>query len=59
MNKNDLEQLIRVYNTLTEISTKGEDTILMANCLQAFRATLNKLQTEQAKEQVQSDNKEE
>lgn len=46
MKKYQLEQLIRIYNTLTTISTKGEDTIAMADCLTAFRPLLLELQQE-------------
>ena len=40
MTKFQLEQLVRIYNTLTTISTKGEDTLAMADCLSAFRPLL-------------------
>ena len=30
-------QLQRIYNTLGLISTKGEDTLLMADCLRAMQ----------------------
>ena len=39
MKQQHLDLLSRIYNTLCLISTKGEDTILMASCLQ----TLNEL----------------
>ena len=39
-----IEQLIRIYNTLFEISTKGEDTLVMADCLRAFKDIISKLQ---------------
>jgi hypothetical protein len=32
-----MDQLIKIYNTLTTISTKGEDTLTMADCLRALR----------------------
>lgn len=50
MTKYQLEQLIRIYNTLTTISTKGEDTITMADCLNAFRPLLLELQQEMKKD---------
>ena len=31
-----LEQFIRIYNTLFQISTKGEETLIMADCLRAL-----------------------
>lgn len=46
MQKYQLEQLIRIYNTLTTISTKGEDTLTMADCLTTFRPLLLELQQE-------------
>ena len=51
MSQNQLEQLIRIYNTLTTISTKGEDTIVMAECLSTLRPLLIQLQ-EQQKQQI-------
>lgn len=36
MTQQHLNLLSRIYNTLCLISTKGEDTVLMANCLQAL-----------------------
>lgn len=41
---NHLEQLIKIYNTLTLISTRGEDTIVMGQCLSAMRNTLTEMQ---------------
>lgn len=35
-----LEQLIRIYNTLMTIATKGEDTIVMGQCLGAMKEVL-------------------
>lgn len=37
MNYNDLETLTNIYNTLLLISTRGEDTVIMGNCLTALR----------------------
>ena len=34
----------RIYNTLTTVSTKGEDTIIMADCLRAFKHSIEELQ---------------
>ena len=34
--KEQLEQLTRIYNTMLEITTKGEDTLVMADCLRAL-----------------------
>lgn len=38
------EILMKVYNTLFLISTKGEETVLMAQCLMALKDVLSKLQ---------------
>lgn len=35
-----LEQLTRIYNTMLEISTKGESTLIMADCLRALEQTV-------------------
>ena len=34
--REQLEQLTRIYNTMLEIRTKGEDTLVMADCLRAL-----------------------
>ena len=34
--KEQVEQLTRIYNTMLEIRTKGEDTLIMADCLRAL-----------------------
>lgn len=39
-----LEQLIKIYNTLGLVSTKGEDTIMMGQCLSTFRTVLMEMQ---------------
>lgn len=38
MNYNKLESLTRIYNTLLLVNTHGEDTLVMADCLNAMRA---------------------
>lgn len=43
-----LETLSRIYNTLLLINTKGEDTLVMADCLKALR---NFILTNQSKEE--------
>ena len=44
MEKNIIEQLVKIYNTLLLVSTKGEDTIIMGQCLGAFHQILTQLQ---------------
>ena len=41
-----LEALSRIYNTLLLINTKGEDTLVMADCLNAMRAFVTNEQKE-------------
>lgn len=43
-----LEILAKVYNTLLLVSTKGEDTIIMGQCLSTMHDTLMKIQQELA-----------
>ena len=37
MTQEQLAQLERIYNTLKLVSTKGEDTLIMADCLRAIQ----------------------
>lgn len=37
MTYNDLELLTRIYNTLLLVNTKGEDTMIMGECLRALQ----------------------
>lgn len=39
-----IDQLIKVYNTLFGVNTRGEDTIIMGQCLTAMRDSLVELQ---------------
>lgn len=41
-----LEILSRIYNTLLLINTKGEDTLIMADCLNAMRNFISNEQRE-------------
>lgn len=41
--REQLEQLSRIYNTMLEISTKGEDTLVMASCLQALQQVITQI----------------
>ena len=43
ISKEQVEQLSRIYNTLLEISTKGEDTLVMADCLRALEQVVNQV----------------
>ena len=37
MTQEQFAQLQRIYNTLMTITTKGEDTLVMADCLRALQ----------------------
>ena len=41
MNYEKLEQLFRIYNTLLLINTKGEDTMVMGDCLKAMKSFIS------------------
>lgn len=41
--REQLEQLARIYNTLLNISTKGEDTLVMADCLRALEQVVKQI----------------
>ena len=36
-----LEQLFRIYNTLLLVNTKGEDTMIMGDCLKAIKSFIS------------------
>lgn len=38
MNQEQINQLSKIYNTLCLIETKGENTIIMGNCLAALQS---------------------
>lgn len=37
-------QLVKIYNTLLLVSTKGEDTIIMGQCLTSLNDLLKQIQ---------------
>lgn len=43
--REQLEQLARIYNTLLNISTRGEDTLVMADCLRALEQVIKQIDT--------------
>lgn len=49
-----LDQLIRVYNTLLTVSTKGEDTVIMGQCLSVMRESLSAIQQSLSEEKVEA-----
>lgn len=49
---NHVEQLTRIYNTLLLINTKGDDTLVMADCIRAFKQEIEQM-TQEANAQVE------
>lgn len=47
MNENQLNQMIRIFNTLTLITTSGENTIIMGQCLSALKDLIADMQKEE------------
>lgn len=45
-----MEQLVRIYNTLSLISTRGEDTVLMAQSLLSLKDFIEKNKEENTQE---------
>lgn len=43
MTQEQITQFVRIYNTLCTISTKGEDTLVMGECLRAMQALAQEL----------------
>ena len=46
MNIQDYNILMAIFNNLNEISTRGQDTIIMGKCLEALGGLLRDKQTE-------------
>lgn len=44
------EQLIRILNTLMLVETKGENTLIMADCIRALQQLAQELQQKQKEE---------
>lgn len=44
MNKEQLTQLIRILNAIMTIETKGENTLIMAECIQALQHLAHEVQ---------------
>lgn len=40
MDKETREKLILIYNTLLGVSTRGEDTIIMSDCIKSLRSVI-------------------
>ena len=46
MTEKQLNQLTKIFNTLKLVMTNGEDTIVMAQCLSAFKEFLVEAQSQ-------------
>ena len=44
MTQEQVNQVIRIYNTLCTVATKGEDTIIMGDCLRAMHTLAQEIQ---------------
>lgn len=53
MNENQFNQMVRIFNTLALITTSGENTIVMGQCLTAFKDLITEVQQTIQKEEVQ------
>lgn len=53
--REQLEQLARIYNTMMNISTKGEDTFVMADCLRALEQVVTAIDKAANSQDVKSD----
>ena len=51
---NIIESLAKTFNTLSLISTKGEDTIYMSECLKSIKNIYDQLMTELANQNNQT-----
>lgn len=48
--REQVEQLTRIYNTLLEVGTKGQDTLVMADCLRALEQVIIQINQSQSAE---------
>ena len=47
-----LIQLSRIYNTLLTVETRGENTLVMADCVRAFETVVKDIQKANSTESV-------
>ena len=50
MTQEQINQLIRIYNTLCTVETKGENTIIMGECLRAIQLLAAEIKPIEVKE---------
>lgn len=44
MTQEQMNQFVRIYNTLCTVATRGEDTIVMGECLRAMQTLAQEIQ---------------
>ena len=44
MTQEQMNQFVRIYNTLCTVATRGEDTIIMGECLRAMQTLAQEIQ---------------
>ena len=44
MTQEQVNQFVRIYNTLCTVATRGEDTIVMGECLRAMQTLAQEIQ---------------
>ena len=59
MDKETREKLILIYNTLLGVSTKGEDTIIMSDCIKSLRSVILDTQIIKSEASINVNNTEE
>ena len=50
-----LIQLSRIYNTLLTVETRGENTLVMADCVRAFETVVKDIQKTNSAESVEAE----
>ena len=50
-----LIQLSRIYNTLLTVETRGENTLVMADCVRAFETVVKDIQKANSAESVEAE----
>lgn len=50
-----LSLLARIYNTLLQVGTKGEDTLIMADCLRALEQVIKEISEPTTNENIEKE----
>lgn len=53
MTQEQINQFIRIYNTLCTIETKGENTLIMGDCLRAMQMLAQELSEAQFPQEIE------